>query len=382
MSGATTELLAEARRRTSEIIKDIGELVSIETPSATPAALDAGLDWIRGRLHQLLGPADRETTRTDPELGTALVADYAGTGAGVVALLLHYDTVFDLGTTAQRPWSIDGDVGRGPGCVDMKGGIGQALWSIRIARDLGLPLPDLRMVITPDEELGSLASRPLIEAEVSGARAALVYEPAAAGALKTARSGLGLVDVEITGVASHAGSDPTAGASAIDELARVIRTLHSARDLAVGTSVNVGLVAGGTRRNVVADRASCGVDVRIKSPAEAARIDEVFASLRPADPRCTISVSGGWNRPAMERTPGTAALFELVRTLGREIGVELEEASVGGMSDANLVSALGIPVLDGLGAVGGGAHATDEWMDLSAVPVRTALSAALLNSLS
>ena len=212
--------------------------------------------------------------------------------------------------------------------------------------------------------------------------AALVFEGSADGALKTARKGVGLFDVELTGLAAHAGLDPTAGASAIVELAHVTLALVGLTDLAAGTSVNVGVVNGGTRANVTAAQAHASVDVRVADEVEAQRIDAALRELRPRDPRVQISVSGGWNRPVMVRTSGIAALFELARALAAPIGLQLRETSVGGASDGNFVAARGLPVLDGLGAVGAGAHAAHEHATVSGMVERTALAAAVMATLA
>jgi glutamate carboxypeptidase len=233
-------------------------------------------------------------------------------------------------------------------------------------------------VLTGDEEIGSPFSRPLIEEACADTAAVLVFEASADGALKTQRSGVGLFDVVVDGVESHAGLDPRAGVSAVDEVARVVLALHAVADLDRGTSVNVGILHGGTRPNVVAGRATASIDVRVTSVEEQRRVDRAIEALRPHHELARLSVSGGWNRPVMARTAGVAALYELARAAAAQLGVDLHETAVGGASDGNFVAALGIPVLDGLGAVGAGAHARHEHVTLSGMLERTAVAATVL----
>jgi glutamate carboxypeptidase len=298
----------------------------------------------------------------------------------VLTFLAHYDTVWGAGTLADWPVRIDGDRFTGPGVFDMKAGLVQAVWAVRALRAAGLPHPAVRLLLSGDEEIGSPFSRPLIEKASADAAAVLVFEASADGALKTARKGVGLFDVHVRGVESHAGLEPAAGASAIDEIARVVRTLHAATDLDEGTTVNVGVLRGGTRSNVMAGAAEAEVDVRVASTAAEVRIDELLGSLRPHDPRAAITVQGGWNRPAMERSPAIAAMYALVRRAGERLGVELAETSVGGASDGNFAAAMGLPVLDGLGAIGAGAHARHEHVSIDGMLERSALAAAVITA--
>jgi glutamate carboxypeptidase len=238
------------------------------------------------------------------------------------------------------------------------------------------------LLLNGDEEIGSLSSRPVIQAEAAGAQAALVFEASADGAIKTARKGVGIFQVDATGIEAHAGLDPAKGVSAIDEIARVVLALHALTDLDRGTSVNVGVLSGGSRTNVKAGHAIARLDVRVARQDEADRIDAALAALAPHDPRATLTVSGGWNRPVMERGPATVRLYELARTLAGRMGVRLRECSVGGASDGNFVAALDIPLLDGFGAVGDGAHARHEWASVAGMVERTVLAAATLHALA
>lgn len=363
-----------------DMLDDLRRYVSLETPSDDKPSLDAGLSWLDGWLRERLGEpvAVRETDGL--QYGDIRVYEYPGVGEPVL-LLCHYDTVWPLGTLAEWPFQVDGDRVSGPGVFDMKSGLVHAVWALRALAAAGLPHPPVRLLLNGDEETGSLASRPAIEAAAAGTRAALVFEASADGAVKTARKGVGLFRVTATGVEAHAGLDPSKGTSAIDELARAILTLHGLTDLAAGTTVNVGVISGGTRRNVIAGSAQAGIDVRVSNAAEAKRIDQALAALAAHDPRATLSVDGGWNRPVMERTPAIASLYELARDLATELGFGLRECSVGGASDGNFVAALGLPVLDGFGAVGDGAHARHEHISVSGMLQRTALAAAVLHAL-
>lgn len=365
----------------AEMLADLGAYVGHETPSDDKPRLAEALAWIEGTLLPPLGEAVRVRHVDGGERGDIAVHDYAGSGDPVL-VLCHYDTVWPAGTIGELPYAVDGDTVTGPGIFDMKAGLIQFLWAVRALDAAGLPRPAMRLVLNGDEETGSVASRPVIEEAATGARAALVFEASADGALKTERKGVGIFRVEVHGVAAHAGLDPARGASAIGELARVVQSLHGLTDLDAGTSVNVGVIGGGTRTNVTAGHAYGEIDVRVAGQAEADRIDAAFAALRPADPRVTIEVSGGWNRPVMERSEPTAGLFALAADLAKGIGLDLEECSVGGASDGNFVAALGLPVLDGFGAVGDGAHARHEHISIEGMLDRTALAAAVLTTLA
>lgn len=362
------------------MLADLSQYVGIETPSDDKPSLARGLSWLDGWLRDRLGePAEMRHTDGGP-YGDIRVYDYTGTGTEPVLLLCHYDTVWPFGTITGRPFLVDGDRVTGPGVFDMKAGLVQAVWALRALAAASLPVPPVRLLLNGDEEIGSLASRPVIEAEAKGARATLVFEASAEGALKTARKGVGLFRVTATGVEAHAGLDPGAGASAVDEIARVVLALHGLTDLEAGTTVNVGVLTGGTRSNVVAGVAEARVDVRVRSTAEAERIDQALAGLTAHHPRATLTVDGGWNRPVMERTPAIAALFRLARERAAELGITLRECAVGGASDGNFVAASGAPVLDGFGAVGDGAHARHEHVSVAGMLERTALAAFVLRA--
>lgn len=377
------DLLDWLREHTDEMVADAGWLVDLETPSDDLPLLEQGLpqilDWVRRRVPDFRVVTEHPATDT---AGPAVVLELPGTGSGAetVTLLCHVDTVFSTGTVAERPATVTDGVLRGPGCFDMKVGVVQAIWAVRALQQLGLPLPTLRLVINTDEETGSYNSRTVIEDAARDSDAVLVFEAAAEGKLKTARKGVGIFTLTVTGVEAHAGLDPTKGVSAIDELARMILQLHALTDLDAGSTVNVGVIRGGTRNNVTAGRAEATIDVRVATTAEQDRIQRAFDSLTTRHPDAKVEVGGGWNRPVMERTEANARIFNQAKEIATGIGLELDEISVGGASDGNFASALGRPVLDGLGATGAGAHALHEHAVVASIPERTAVAAAVLSA--
>ncbi|WP_245178781.1 M20 family metallopeptidase [Streptomyces montanisoli] len=372
------------------MLDELARYVNTDTPSDDKECLDAILPRLEEWLERALGTPSARHRTDGGTYGDTLVWDWpaarpAGPDAGAgtpVLLLAHYDTVWAKGTVAQRPFTVEGDRATGPGVFDMKAGLVQAVWAVRALDALGLPRPPLRLVLNGDEEIGSPASRPVIEAAAGGVRAALVFEASADGAVKTARKGVGLFRVTATGIEAHAGLDPEKGVSAVDEIARAVLSLHALADPAAGTTVNVGVVGGGTRTNVAAGHAEAHIDVRVADAREAERIDRALAALRPHDPRAVVEWDGEWNRPVMERTPGNGRLYALARERAAALGLDLRECAVGGASDGNFVTALGIPVLDGFGAVGAGAHAREEHISLAGMTDRTALAAEVLRALA
>jgi glutamate carboxypeptidase len=376
------------------MVDDLRALVELESPSDDTESLGKASRWLEEWIIERAGvPLSRRREQT-AGYGDTLVLGWPGSpgplgaandpisGIVDVVALAHYDTVWPLGTLVELPFRVEGDLLSGPGVFDMKAGIVQLAWAIGALDRLGAPRPPFTLLLNGDEEIGSLSSRPIIEEVCAGAGAVLVFEPSEHGALKTARKGVGFFDLAVRGVEAHAGLEPSAGASAVTELAYLVLDVVALNDPECGTSVNVGTVKGGTRKNVVAGRAFAGIDVRIESAEEGARIDDALARLKPRDDRARLLVSGGWNRPPMVRTESTAALFALARHVGESIGLDLSEVAVGGGSDGNFAAALGCPVLDGLGAVGGGAHARDEHVKMSAMPERATLTAGLLAALN
>jgi glutamate carboxypeptidase len=370
------------RQALPAMLADLKALVELETHSYDKAMLVKGLRAIRARAVELLGTPEEEVLHDGGQYGDVLELTYRGTAPGTVLMLSHYDTVWPTGTLAGWPFAVVEGKATGPGVFDMKAGLVQSIWALRGLRELGLPHPGVRFLFNGDEEIGSPASRGHIEAASEDTLAGLVFEASMDGALKTARKGVGLFNVRVTGVEAHAGLDPEAGASAIHALAEIVTALAGAASPERGTTVNVGLISGGTGRNVAAGHAGCGVDVRVADASEMGRIDDVFAGLRAADPRITISVTGEWNRPPMSPNSASQRLFKEAQEVAAGFGWLLDEASVGGASDGNFISALGRPVLDGMGAVGDGAHARHEHVLVDQIPERTALTIGLLTALA
>lgn len=376
-------LLAWLAPHRPEMESDVLALARRETPSDDKALLDAGLTAIERWLATRLGEPAAVRRVDGAGRGDILVADYPGApGTAWVTALCHYDTVWPAGTLDGWPaLARDGRL-TGPGVFDMKAGLVQFAWGLRAADAVGVPRVGLRLVLTGDEEIGSLASRPTIEAEVVRGAAALVFEPSGGGALKTARKASGHFRLEVRGVEAHAGLDPTGGASAVDELAHAVLAVHALADPDAGTSLNVGVVGGGTHRNVIAGAAFGEIDARAATPAEARRVETALHALRARNPRAGLVVTGGWTRPAMPRSAATGRLFATAREVAAALGLDLGEIAVGGVSDGNFAAALGVPVLDGMGAVGAGAHSRGEWVDAAQLPVRAALLAGLLGELA
>jgi glutamate carboxypeptidase len=354
----------------------LSRLVNIESPSDDRAALDRMADALRSLFAAFSTPESIDVGR-----GQNLRLRI-GDGAEQHAVgLCHYDTVWPLGTLQRIPFSVDEQgTARGPGCFDMKAGIVVLYYALQALREAGQPLRrPLTVLFTCDEEVGSPTSRGLIEETARGACVAYVLEsPLPGGTLKTARKGTGDYLVRVEGRAAHAGVEPQKGISAVQELAHQVFALHALSDYTVGTTVNVGVVHGGTRPNVVAASAEAHVDVRVQTLAEAARIDAAIRGLSPVLPGAILHVEGGLNRPPMERSSAMASLFTVAREIMAGMGVELAEGSTGGGSDGNFTAALGTPTLDGLGAEGEGAHAAHEHVDTESLPRRAALLAALL----
>ncbi|HET9381563.1 MAG TPA: 2-dehydropantoate 2-reductase, partial [Streptomyces sp.] len=363
-----------------DMVADLAAYTAQGSASDDPDALDACLAWLREWLDRRLGAPDAEEVLPRAEAGDIMIRRYPAHGATAaderpVMLVGHYDTVWPTGTLDTWPFRRDGDTISGPGVFDMKAGLVQAVWALRALDALGLPRPAVTLVLNGDEETGSLASHEAIVETGRDHRLAMVFEGAADGAVKTARKGVGLFTLTVTGTEAHAGLDPTAGASAVDELARQILRLTDLRDHAAGTSLNVGVVEGGTRSNVTAGEARARLDVRVATAAEQERVARALADLRPVDARTRLAVTGDWNRPVFERSEAVAELAELAKTCARRLGHDLAEASVGGASDGNFLAAAGVPVLDGIGAVGNGAHARSENTSVSGMVVQAALAA-------
>ncbi|HUE86782.1 MAG TPA: M20 family metallopeptidase [Vicinamibacterales bacterium] len=364
----------------SWLLEAIEALVAIESPTDDKAAVDRCGVELATRLRALGGRVERLSTST---AGDHLRAEF-GSGHRQVLLLGHFDTVWPVGQLAQMPLTRDGDQLKGPGIFDMKAGIALGMLATRALFAIAPP-SDARVVMlwTTDEETGSRTSRALLEAEARNSEAVLVLEPALpGGVLKTRRKGCGEYEIVVQGKAAHAGVDPGSGVSAIRELARQILFVETLQDLTRGVSVNVGLISGGTRPNVVAPEARAVVDVRASSKADADRVDTLLRTLTPHIRGARVVVTGGFERPPMERTDGVARLYALAQQVGSELGQTIQEGATGGGSDGNFCAALGVPTLDGLGALGNGAHALSEHVLVPALVPRAALLAALLSRLT
>jgi glutamate carboxypeptidase len=372
-------LLAGARRKQPELLDLLRRLVLAESPSDNKAAVDACTSLAAAHARILAGRVKLHRQRDFGNVLEARFGPRARAGAAQPILLLgHLDTVWPLGTLKSMPFrTADGRVW-GPGTLDMKAGVAMAFTAIELLEEVGLLHREVILLLNSDEEVGSPVSRPITERLAAACAAVYVLEPAQGLAYKTARKGTGNWRIEVKGVAAHAGVDYEKGASAIRELARVVETVSNWTDLKRGLTVSVGLAGGGSKTNVIPAEAWAEVDVRIARKADGPRMERKFASLKPHDKRCTIAITGGINRPPMERKQGTVRLFREARALAAELDVALDEAATGGASDGNFTSALGIPTLDGMGAVGQGAHARHESILLEHVAPRTALLAALL----
>ena len=380
------QISAAVGKQQTWLIARLKELVCAESPSDNKAAVDAAValvaSWCRGldgrvRLHPQKSHGDLLEARFGP----------ARSSDKPILLLGHLDTVWPLGTLKNMPFLVDeGSVEAariwGPGVLDMKAGVAMALTALKVLAQLNLLTRPIVLLLHSDEEIGSPVSRALTEETASGCEAVFVLEPAqgVAGAYKTGRKGVGDYHLRVKGVGAHSGVDFAAGHSAILELVRLLQKISGFTDLRRGITVNPGVIGGGTRSNVVASEAWADVDVRIENSKDAARVEKLFRSLRCRDEHCSLTITGGLNRPPMERKPGTVALFNRARNIASELGFALEEASTGGGSDGNFTAALGIPTLDGMGAVGEGAHAAHESLVLAHLAPRTALLAAMIAS--
>jgi glutamate carboxypeptidase len=374
-------LIEHFRTRRDEILNAAAALVALDSPSGDKARCDVLAELLARRIASL-GTVERiANPHGGDHLRLVVSAPHAPADARPALLLCHYDTVWPAGTAAARPLRVEGDAAFGPGLYDMKASIAMAELALGALAGLGLRLArPVTLLITSDEEIGSPNSRALIEAEARASAHALVLEPPVEphGALKTARKGVAGYDLEILGRAAHAGVEPEKGASAITELAQQILVANALANPTEGTTVNVGVVSGGSGRNVVPAAARMAVDVRAWSAAEAARVDAAFRTVSAQTPGVRIAVSGGFNRPPMERTPATVALFEQARARSAELGLRISEGATGGGSDGNFTAAVGTPTLDGLGSPGQGAHAEHEQISLAGLVERTALLALLL----
>ncbi len=381
------QLIPFFKEQEPQILETIGEHVKEETPTDEKKRLDA----FAARLAERFASAGLEAEtianqrRGDHVRARFQIPGHVAQAASSPALILcHYDTVWPVGSLDTHPFRVD-DQGwaYGPGIFDMQSSLALAEYVLRGVQSLNLRLPrPVTVLATSDEEVGSQTSRALIEEEAQEAAYVLVLEPPLpGGVLKTTRKGGAHYALSITGRAAHAGVEPEKGVSAVQELAHQVLALHSLTDMEAGTTVNVGVVAAGTRPNVVAAHAKALVDVRAWTGAEMERVNNEIMGLEPFVPGIQLEVSGGVNRPPLERSV-TGSLFEQAKAIGQTLGLDLQEGGTGGGSDGNLTGALGVPTLDGLGIPGEGAHADHEHIEVDKIGERAGLLTALLMELS
>jgi glutamate carboxypeptidase len=371
--------------RQREILALTRALVEVESPSGDEAGSKAVVSLLAAAARTISAVTTIEHVPSE-NYGEHLRIHAFGNGRNnprTILILGHTDSVHPLGSLQKRPWREEGSRAYGPGVFDMKANCALAIEVIRACTSLGLrPQAPIVLLLTCDEETGSMSGRGLVEAEARRARAVLVLEPPASGGrVKTGRKGTGMFTVEARGRAAHAGLEPEKGASAILEMARQIESLHGMNNFASGITINVGVVHGGTLSNVVAAEARAEVDLRFSSNDEGARIEKEILNLRPFDARVQLIVRGGINRPPLERSDKVLALYQHARGIASAFDYELGEAQVGGASDGNFAAAMGAPVLDGLGIDGDGAHATHEHILIDDIPRRGALLAGLIATL-
>jgi glutamate carboxypeptidase len=375
-----SEQLRYFKKHQSKIVETIRQLVEIESPSDVKQSVDRLGTVLASRFAELGG---RILVHAAEKFGNHLQIEFKGSGPRnqkPVLLLGHMDTVYPIGTISKMRCRVARGRLYGPGVLDMKSGIAVAIRSIEalLKWNAGkLPRP-VKVLLVSDEEVGSTSSREITEALARKSSAVLVLEPAQGLAVKTARKGICEYTLQVTGEAAHSGLDFEKGQSAIVELAKQIGQISQLVDLKRGITVNVGKISGGTRSNVVAAEATAVIDVRVSRMKDGLEIDKKLRSLKPFNRNCRIAISGGMNRPPMERSAEVAALYDKATAVADELGWKLEEAAVGGGSDGNFTAALGIPTLDGLGGIGEGAHAEHESVVISELPKRAALLTALI----
>ncbi len=367
--------------RQAEMVGMLERLVMLESPTFDRQAVNR----VGEAISQAFGELGAKVERLPQETYGDHLRVTWGEGSRQILLMGHMDTVWPVGETQHRPFRVTGGgaagplIGTGPGSFDMKGGLVIGLFAVAALRALGLkPAHRLVFLFNSDEEVGSPTSRPAIEAEGKRSDYALVLEPSREDALVTWRKGVGRFELEIEGVASHSGAAHERGVSAVEELAHQVLRLEGMTDYGLGTTVNVGVVRGGSRVNIRPESAYANIDVRVLTAEEGRRMTEAIHGLTTVNPRAKLTAKGGLNRPPWAPSSANDALFEKARRVGSELGIELWATGTGGGSDGNFTAALGVPTLDGLGPVGEDAHALTEWTDLDSLPRRAALLAGLL----
>jgi glutamate carboxypeptidase len=380
------EILRYLRGQQAAMVRLLEKFVRCESPSFDKEAVDRFGEMISAEWERRGAKVNvlRQTKRGNHIRAEIRDGEGAGSGSGQIMILGHLDTVYLLGTIATVPFRASGGRAMGPGTFDMKGGLVQALFAVDAVRAAKIRLRRrLVFLWNSDEEIGSDSSRKAIEAEARRSDIVLVLEPAFGrdGRLKTARKGVGTAEIIVTGRSAHAGIDPEKGVNAVHELALQIGRLMKMNDPRRGITVQATVIGGGTVSNVVPERARAEVDIRFSRLADSAALERELHSIRPILPGARVEVHGGVSRPPLERTAAIGELFACAKSLMREMGLPLGEAATGGASDGNLTAALGVPTLDGLGAVGDGAHSAREHLVIRTMPERAAVLAGLLATL-
>jgi glutamate carboxypeptidase len=375
------EILAYFKAREGAIVDLIRKIVDIESPSFNEEQSRKAAAWIEQQVLEIDSSAIVETVAADG-VGTHVIVRAFQGDAKPNLLLGHTDTVHPVGTFERNGTRIEDGKLFGCGVFDMKAGIVVGLEALRffVANGIRPPRP-INILLSCDEEVGSFTGRPLVEREAANAEACLVLEPSAQGRVKTGRKGTGMFKLTAHGRQAHAGLEPEKGVNAVAELSRQVDSIHSIARPEVGTTVNVTTFHGGTVLNVIPELAVCDIDVRYEQAAEATRIEDELNSLSAIDTECRLELTGSINRPPLERNAGVLALYEKARSLATTFDYEIGEAQVGGGSDGNFVAALGVPVLDGLGVTGDGAHTLDEYILVDDIAKRATLLTLLLSTL-
>ena len=373
------EILEYFQGRQGAIVNAIRDIVNIESPSLNAERSREIADWVEQQA--VATGADVVVERVTVDDGDHIIIRAFPATAKCNMLLGHIDTVHPLGTNVQNPTRIEGDNFYGCGIFDMKANVVLMLEALRYFAASGTRASrPITILLSCDEEVGSHTGRPLVEREAAQSECCLVFEPSLDGKVKTGRKGTGMYKLRSHGIPAHAGLEPEKGANAIAELSRQIANIHAIANSDIGTTVNVTTIRGGTTTNVIPEHAECEIDVRFSKMAEADRVDAALRSLSVFDPRISLEVLGGINRPPLERTDAVVRLYEKARDLAVSFGYDLGETQVGGASDGNFVAAMGIPVLDGLGISGAGAHTLGEHILVSDIAKRATLVTMLLTS--
>ncbi|HUF05656.1 MAG TPA: M20 family metallopeptidase [Aridibacter sp.] len=375
------ELPRHFERKLDEITSSIRDIVEIESPSFNPEGIKEVVDWIESRAKDAIPDVRIERIAAAGRGEHLLIRAFGELPGKPLFILGHTDTVHPIGSREKNPTRIENGNLYGCGTFDMKANIALMLEVFAAMRSMGLEhARPVTILLACDEEVGSDTGRPLVEREAADAAYCFVFEPSARGKIKTGRKGTGGYTLRARGIPAHAGLDPEKGASAILELSKQIVAISEINDPDAGTTVTVGVIKGGTATNVVPENAECTIDVRFTSLERAEEIESALRSLSPDDERVELTLEGEINRPPMERTDAVVRLFKKAKELGASFGYEIGETQVGGASDGNFVGALGVPVLDGLGIEGDGAHRLDEHVVVSDIPNRASLLTLLLKN--